>query len=67
MIVLVDDRSTGDLVYLINDTPTDSVIGVLSGHSIETRPSRLVQMIGHQSGRDVASRPLSRRGPVIAP
>ncbi len=38
MVFLVEEPSTGDLIYLINDTPTGSSSGMPAGQNFETRP-----------------------------
>ena len=42
MVFLVEEPSTGDLIYLINDTPTGSSSGMPAGQTFETRPSPAV-------------------------
>jgi hypothetical protein len=49
MIFLVDDRSTGDLIYLINDTPTTLYTAC---HHFETRPRRVPQNGKRAAGTD---------------
>jgi hypothetical protein len=47
LISLVVDRSTGDLAYLINDTPTPRAsFSMFAGQGFETLPSAAPQKVG---------------------
>jgi hypothetical protein len=60
LISLVVDRSTGDLAYLINDTPTPRAsFSMFAGQGFETLPSaNLGQLDAVRLEAQIASRPI---------